>query len=368
MKYFSLAKDSVQELHLLRSKLQNILKNELKLETSKNFFLFQQEYYPINIGFFKEDFFKEITLGEFVPQKLKININWDYYFQFTCTEQSNLLRHELAHYIDFILRGDLLQAHDSHYKKLCASFGWGEEVSAAKQNVNIKNIQDDLKEKLRKRDTYNKILSLSKNNPSWEEAQAALLMAKRFLTKHGMSEFVQSENIHSINDDDYVLFELEHGKRMGQKIQTLAMLLENFHCKTIFKSRPGMFVLEIICKKQQLESIVEIYHFFNQQIDQWFHEAKKLHAKIHRKSFYNGLREGLENKFKLDKSLNYPHLSTLIKSDSEKLNNAFSLLYPRHGTIRTLSKFDTNSFAQGKLMGHRAELKNKISTGIRLLE
>lgn len=368
MKYFSIAEKSILELKNLQNKLRSILKEELKLTISKNFFFFNSEYYPINICFFKEDFYKKVTLGQFVPSSLKININWDYYFHLAPNDQTNLLRHELAHYFDYILRGDLLHAHDTHYRKLCLSFGWGEEVYLSKFEGIIECMEKKFKDKNKKINTYQKILSLSKNNPSWEEAQVSLLMAKRYLEKNQLESYDISNSHMDEKTDDYILIELASGKRINQKMQTLALLLENFHCKTIFKTRPGMFALEIVLKRHELDSICEIYHFFDKQIDRWFLEAKQYNASLHRKSFYMGIREGLESKFKSDHSINFPHLKALTIKENQKLNHAFSLLYPRHGKIKSINRLDQTSYSQGMLMGKRIELNTKISQRKNFLE
>lgn len=358
---YPISEEILNRLKHLRSDLHGILKNELKLEVKGNFFKFYNHYYPINIKFFEQGGNDKDIMGRFQRENHQISINYLYYKDLPRESQLNILRHEIAHYIDYILRGDQAWGHDTHYKDLCKSYGWTEEVylSTMKDDALI-----DIQKNIKNRKRFQKLISLSQNNASWQEAETALLMARKIMSE----KFLLEPNNTEQACFDYVAIELAIGKRMTQKYQTIALLLENFSCKTIFKTYPGHFTLEAICHKSETDAISELFTFFNEQIDQWYLECRENNSKLHRQSFYKGLRLGLEEKIQHEQRTYYPHQKALIKNEELKLQRSFALLYPRSSKVSSSSKLDSHSYHQGMLVGKRLELKNKLSQTMRFLE
>ncbi len=357
MNYYPIRHDFLKSLEDLKITYKSILKAELKLPVHKNFFQFQGNYYPIKIKFNINNIDqKRSIVGSFNPLNLTITLNYHYYQFLDSTQRLNLIRHELAHYIDYILRGDAGHDHDAHYHRLCQSYEWNQEVYQATID---KSIIEKIQHNKRLHRHSEKLIALSQNNNSWEEAQSALLKAKQLL--QGVQEKFIAQN------DDYIALELTSGKRFTQKLNTILQILELFHCQCILLTTPGHFTLEAITTLKQKEAIEELYMFLLSQIDQWFDESKKHHPQLHRSSFYQGVLRGLKEKMQLQEDLLYSHQKALIISSKQELQKHFQILYPRTGKSSQKTQHDLHSFMQGKNMGMRMELKNKLRQSSTLL-
>ena len=129
MKYYPIQEEFLKDLNNLQKVYRTLIKDELRCEVQKNFFKFQDQYFPIKIQFHINAIVKtHPIIGCFNPQNLSINLNYHYYQLLSPEQQLNLIRHELAHYIDYILRGNLGQDHDAYYHQLCLSYSWGKDV------------------------------------------------------------------------------------------------------------------------------------------------------------------------------------------------------------------------------------------------
>lgn len=168
-------------------------------------------------------------------------------------------------------------------------------------------------------------------------------------------------------DSTFIALELFHGARFTQKYQTISQLLEHFSCKCIVLTTPGRFTLEVVTQLSKKDFIQELFDFFEQQIELWFSESKQHNPHIHRNSFYKGLQKGFEQKIKNQEKQFFSHQRALILSDLQELNSHFKLLYPRTTRSSTKSKHDFKSYFQGKNIGMRLELKNKLQQVFKLL-
>lgn len=359
MNYYPINPEILRDLAQLKTDAKAIISNEMGLQLSRDFFIYQSQHYPIKVKFKINDSDNlSIVMASFNPKSLGITVNYYYYKYLDSNLRLNLLRHELAHYLDFIQRGDHVQSHDSHYRKLCCSFGWNDDVYSATID---QNVVAKIKSLHKNQEKSQKLLALALNNPSWEEAQSALLKAKSLMQQNQLS--CQEK----YRENSYIAIELIHGQRFTQKYQTLSQLLEHFQCKCIVLTTPGHFTLEVITQMSNKDYIIELFQFFDHQIDLWFEESKINNKFLHRNSFYIGLQRGFEEKIKLDENFMLAHQRALILSNHKDLQHNFKMLYPRTSKSSGKSKHDHKSFNQGKMLGLRLELKNKLQQTLKFL-
>ena len=351
MKYYPIQEEFLKDLNNLQKVYRTLIKDELRCEVQKNFFKFQDQYFPIKIQFHINAIVKtHPIIGCFNPQNLSINLNYHYYQLLSPEQQLNLIRHELAHYIDYILRGNLGQDHDAYYHQLCLSYPWGKDVYQATLQIDIIEKISSLEKNIRRSE---KLFSLARNNSSWQEAQSALLKAKEILNHH--------ENHKTFSSEDFIALELFSGNRLTQKYQTIIHILELYDCKCIVLTTPGRYTIEVITTLKQKDSIIELFHYLNEQIDLWFKESKNYNSRLHRHSFYRGLQKGLEDKIRQQTQQLFPHQKALVATSQEKLKKAFQILYPKTSKSSQQSKNDSLSFYQGRNLAMRIEMKHKLS-------
>lgn len=350
MNYYPINPEFLLDLELLKKTYKDIIANELNFRVSKNFFQYQDHHYPIKIKFNCNPIeLQRPILGTFNPQNLAITVNYHYYQFLTEVEKLNLIRHELAHYLDYIQRGEAGNTHDAHFHHLCLSYGWGKEVYNSVLDHSIFHKIQQTQRSIRQSE---KLLALAHHNSSWEEAQSALLKAKELM--HNIDQKIIDHN------EAYIAIELTSGKRLTQKYQTILQILEHFQCQCIILTTPGHFTLEAITTFSHKNDVIELFSYLEVQIDAWFNESKQFNPKLHRNSFYRGLKIGLEEKILQQERQFMAHQKALILSSKKELAKHFQLLYPKTGKAHQKSKQDLKSFFQGKNIGQRIELKNKI--------
>lgn len=359
MNYYPINPQLLSDIAQLKLDYKNIISKEVGLELSRDFFCYQKKFYPIKIKFnIQEHDQTKIVIGSFNSQNLTITINYYYYKYLNNEDKLNLLRHEIAHYLDFIQRGDYGQQHDAHFHHLCESMGWGNDVYASTINSEI---VEKIKKSHKNKERSQKLMALANNNSSWAEAQSALLKAKAMM----QSDYdIKTE---AEDEFQYIALELLSGNRFTQKYQTISQLLENFSCKCIVLTTPGNFTLEVITQAKNRHVIQDLFTYFNDQVDQWYSESKKINPKLHRTSFYQGLQKGLEQKIKQQEQQYFAYQTALINTDAANLSKYFKLLYPRTSQNSTKSKRDFWSFFQGQNMAKRIELKHKLNQTLKYL-
>lgn len=359
MNYYPINPEFLAKNSQLKTDYKNIVSNELKFKISRDFFLYQDHYYPIKIKFTLDQELSKKVIGSFNSNNLTITINYNYYQYMNPEDQLNILRHEIAHYLDYIQRGNHGADHDAHFHKLCLSYGWGSNVYQATFNSDIE-VKIHNQFKIQQRTI--KLLNLAKNNSSWEEAQSALLKAQSLIHDYNI-------NIHESDNQQtvYIAIELASGRRLTQKYQTIAQLLESFSCKCIVLTTPGHFTLEAICLHSNKDAIYELYLYLEKEIDQWYLESKKNNPKLHRTSFYQGLNKGLQEKLHQQKKQLFSFQNALMTSQEKSLLMHFKMLYPKTSQTGQKTKHDLWSYLQGQIVGKRLELKNKLNQSLKFL-
>ena len=131
----------------IKRKFRQILLNEccpLNIKVLQKRFEFRGYYYPIEVITFERD----QVLGYFDSSYFTIGIHRNLVLlgEQESETLNNIIRHEIAHYLCFILYGRQIQDHGKEYRDLCRQFKWGEEVYSAKLKVH----QDLLSKKPRK--------------------------------------------------------------------------------------------------------------------------------------------------------------------------------------------------------------------------
>ncbi|MED4572828.1 DUF2786 domain-containing protein [Brevibacillus agri] len=106
-----------------------------------------------------------------------------------------------------------------------------------------------------------KALALASNNPSEQEAQAAMLMAQRVLAEHGLS--IQDVEEHEEKQDKNVIHEhaTEYGKTIWWKKSLSATIAENFRCFSYVNKKCGASQIRFVGLDSDVSLAIEIFKF-----------------------------------------------------------------------------------------------------------
>lgn len=306
----------------LRLSALNILNCEMGLKVGRSRFTFNGLSYPIIINVFEH----KNRLGYFDPEFYEIGIHKSLIGDNTLT--LNVLRHELCHYLVNIEYGPDTADHGVEFQKMCSTFGYNTEVSAA---VYRDFNQDVEAPKLLRR--IEKLLSLGKSC-NIHESQAAIAKANALLSEHDLN--------YSPEGDTTCLKRSLNKKRHTTKLDVIARLLKAFRVETVINHGRVSVYLEIVGTRSDVAYADYLAHFFDREFERLYQRARLSNTKLSgmrsKNAFFRGLYDGYMSKL--------PNQRGLIRSTRERL----PVIYPhlRRG------KSSTQGCVHGKEAGEAA--------------
>lgn len=145
-----------------------------------------------------------------------------------------------------------------------------------------------------------KLLALSGNNPSEEEAQAAALMAQRLIAKYN----VDVNNLPGEEKITYKLLKATHSNNEGYRSYLAVVIADNFRCKPILMGP----VIHFFGREGDVDACVEVFNYLYKVSHgkglKLEREARKAGRNTHGvantywKGFIVGLKESLDKQCK----------------------------------------------------------------------
>ncbi len=298
----------------ITAEAKKILSQEMNICVKKKNFIYCHHLYPLNFTLFEHP----NHLGYFNHYLFEIGINKLYILNTDKESLLNTIRHELAHYITFIIHGPNIQDHGTEFRKICKDYGWSKSVYRAKiAKESIKSTNNDLAKKIKKLLS----LSLSKN---YFEAQLATEKANQLLLKHHIEKDLLTEE----DKYQFVVVRIFQQKQISTKLQTIAAILESFLVKPIMNHGKSTVYLEIFGKKEDVEIAKYTAHFLFHHLDKlWLMEKKNspmLKGLAAKNSFFRGLACGYKQGIK---KIQNKYSSMLIQQKNTLTQN-IHLAYP----------------------------------------
>lgn len=278
---------------------------------------------------------------------------------------ANIIRHELAHYMNFMDFGPLQHPHGSEFKTFCALKGWNEEVSKATICLECEDIASDDKESaiLRK---IQKLLALT-SSANQNEAEVAMIKSQQLLLKYNL----EPESISTEGEDKVFLKRILKQKRLNGKLSAIAKILQTFFVNTVY-SRLGEFIyLEIMGTAVNVEIAEYVANVLQVEFEKLWDRAQKL-ANLKgitaKNSFFLGIAKGYCNKIEMLKR-EYNTATTIALMVIEKqLSDAKALVYPALSSVRSQGHYCEKSSALGELMGKQLNINSALSSSSKTSE
>ncbi len=348
----------------LEKKCKAILEKEGGLKTHGQRFYYHDSSYPINIICFEHP----KKLGYFDSEFYEIGINKAFLLPQYSHQLPDLLRHELAHYLAFIIHKDPALCHNTLYRTICHSYGWGKEVYAATTELGEIPIHITDKEQ-RILNKVKKLLSLATSNNS-HEAEQATLKSNALLLKYNLEGTTYTDH-----EKEYVIKRLLSGKRNNSKLQALAKILRSFLVRTVINYGEKRVYLEAFGTKANVCIADYVAEYLERELEKLWKETQKQHPQLKgqasKNSFFRGLAEGYCQKI-TEQSQDHHHtkqqsLVVLEKQLDVKMQMAYPSLRQTSSHYRSCSQSTALGFEEGKSLNIRKPLSDTSTHRMRYL-
>ena len=320
------------------------------IEVKRSRFLFQRYFYPIHVVVFEG---KE--WGHFNASYLQIGLNKRLILEAKDSVIRDILKHELAHFLTWILYKNV-SAHGPEFRKVCADFGFPQEVAAATLDIDIANSskEGDLASE-RVLEKVKKLLSLAQSS-NVHEAELATVKANDLLLRHNLEYKTDREE--AIYLDRLLL-----RKRKDSKLSAIYSILKHFIVRPVISQGHESCCLEVSGTLTNVKLAGYVANFLNLELDHlWKETQKKFAVKGVRSknSFFLGVAEGFDQKMKQVKNQFSDQDQKSLALVEKKLDIDTQVIYGRLG--RSYSEHRTDKTA--KELGHSAGLKLTIRNAL----
>ena len=343
---------------------REIISGETDLLIRRNRIEYNHYLYPFYIVVFESD----TKIGFFDHNTYQIGINKKLIHSAKTSVIKNILRHEIAHMFSFIIHGNTEKAHGIEFKNICTQFNWGVDVYSAKINIEMANNQ--IEGELHSEKIINKtkkLLALSSSS-NHHEAEIAMIKANQLIMNHNL------HNINSIQDDNITyLKRVITGKKVCGKHKAIYEILRSFWVQPVFSHGKGIFFLEVIGSKVNVDIADYIAKFLDRELENMWTDATKKHSNLRginkKNSFMLGITSGFKNK--IDENVMTQVSTSLIKSLKYNVEKHVSMVYPK--VSHSSSKSSTCNFSKklgeesGKNLCINPAISSKSNNKINLL-
>lgn len=319
--------------------IKSILSNEFGptfgVKLGRTRFFYKGYYYPISVASFQDE--RESSkkiLGQFSEKNLKILVNFTMLKAASDFTLIDLLRHETAHYINYIHHGSSVLPHGKEFVELCQKLGWGVEVYGA--SIEEKTWDSTVADKEKK---LKKLLALSKSNNE-HEATLALKKAQDIITQYGISSKADEEEV-------YFLKILDTLKRKNAKLQAIYDILEAMNFAVIFHYTFDDLQFETYGTWEQVSHCEEVFHFLNASLDEIWRAQTNLSGIQAKTSFFIGFSQAVTRNLEIEqREFSKEQRQNLVKYQ-EALTKAKEMIYPRLKSSHSQQNIDLTAFRKG---------------------
>ena len=339
----------------VREDVREIINLEMHLKMERSRVLYNGIFYPLNIVVFEDN----SRLGYFDSRTFELGLSKKLMYQAHDKVLLNVIRHELAHFVAFIIHGPRVM-HGEEFKAICRSYGWDDEVERAYGNVVLENekIEGDLHtQKLLER--LKKLLALtSSDNP--HERELATLKANQLLLDHNL-DLTRHERL----DDEtiYVARVLEASRKQTKHV-VIYEILKTFFVSPVFNHGTGIFYLEVIGDRTSVELAEYVAKFLDHELEVMWIETKKKNPDFKniaaKNSFLRGVSKGYVEKIESQKkkSAQSFELALIEKNLQKQLKTVYSRI--GHSSMSSGSHH-SGANAAGVESGRNLSIKPGIS-------
>ena len=349
----------------VRENVREIVNLEMNLKMERSRVFYKNVFYPLNIVVFEDN----SRLGYFDSRTYELGLSKKLMYEAHDKVLKNVIRHELAHFIAYIIHGPRVM-HGEEFKKICQSYGWDDEVEKAYANISAENekLEGDLQtERLLGR--LKKLLALaSSDNP--HERELATLKANHLLLEHNLG---MTKNKTSLDDEIVYAARVLEATRKQSKHIAIYEILKTFFVSPVFNHGRGIFYLEVIGDKTSVELAEYVANFLNHELETLWKIAKKENPHFKnisaKNSFFRGISQGYIERIESqkEKSATSHDLVVIEKNLARQLHSVYSRI--GHSALSTGSHHQ-EAGAAGVETGKKLSIKpaiNSNASSIKLL-
>lgn len=272
--------------------LREILR-EIGVTVRRSRFEMNRYLYPIHVVVFEGPEF-----GHFNAPYLQIGLNRKLIYSAKDSVIRDILRHELAHYITYILHGSV-QAHGSEFNNICSKYGFPANVAEATLNLDLSNQSkegDLASEKVIEK--VKKLLQLAESS-NVHEAELATCKANQLLLRHN----IDTLSIEAQKNQDSPLYmdRLVYQTRKDGKLLAIYEILRHFIVRPVFSYGKNSCCLEVSGTLTNVRLARYVFEFLNRELDFMWEQARvehKLSGLRAKNSFFAGVAQGFDQKMK----------------------------------------------------------------------
>lgn len=332
-----------------------ILSTELNLKVTSDRFLNSEQNcsFPIHIVIYNN----KNMLGYFDPNFYEMGFH-EKLMYVNKNHLSNVVRHEIAHYINFIKNGYLIAPHGIEFRSFCKEMGWGEEVYSATLDMNedIQGVEIEDSDIFRK---IQKLMALSASSNKYE-AELAMIKSQQLLLKHN----IDSRYL-GLEEEKMVLKRIMKQSKQNAKMQTIGIILGSFFVNVVFNRGQDGTYLEVLGTEINVQIAEYIAASLEVKLDNLWMQAKKeylLKGSLAKNSFFLGVAKGYKNKIQdLKKSYSTHEINALVVIE-KKLSKARDMAYKRLSSNRNQSRYSREAGLLGELAGKQLDINPGVGS------
>jgi hypothetical protein len=340
----------VHFIHTIKSQIKLILKTEIGLFVHGERFYDKEKKasYPIKVVIYDD----QTNLGYFNPNFYELGFH-ESVMQASKEVLTNLIRHELGHYLTYILYGSQVQSHGPEYRDVCKSFGWGKEIYEATTSLDVAAKDTILSENNMAR-KIKKLLALSSSSNK-HEAELAMLKSRELLLTHHIDNALFEEP-----EEKMFLSRVMEEKKRNAKMVAISQILETFFVSSVFHKGADSTYLEIMGTKLHIEIATYAARFLEHELESLWEESRKktpLKGSLAKNSFFLGIAKGYCQKID---SLKNHHSSAILVIENS-LREAKKMAYGKLSHIRKGHKYCQKSDLLGKQAGSNLTIHKGVT-------
>jgi len=316
------SKKIIRFIEEIKKTVKEILKEDVCLKVFGNRFYDRQEKasYPILVVVYNN----KSMLGYFDPYFYEMGFN-ELLMHTSKDKLKDIIRHEIAHYMTYIMHGHNVQTHGAEFKAYCQKLGWGSDVYLATTCLdNGANVKFEEENSILRKVQKLMALSASQNQ---HESEQAMIKSQQLLLKHHLdAKFIDSKD-----DEKIFLKRILQQKKEDSKMRSIAIILQTFFVTTVFSRNQDSIYLEIVGDAVNVDIAEYVAGFLNFELDGLWNHAKKEHAfkgLVAKNSFFLGLAKGYCDKIQLLKKEYNKDFCNALMIIEKKLDEAKEMVYP----------------------------------------
>ncbi len=351
---FVYSKKIIRFTHKIQEIVGRVISKEIGLKIHGNRFYDRKGRcsYPIRVMIYNQ----KRELGYFDPSFYELGFH-ECLIHASEEKLTQLIRHELAHYMTFINHGEHVASHGIEFQKFCLQMGWKEAVSRATFCLEIEDHPLDLAESqiFRK---IKKLMALASSSSPYE-AEQAMLKAQDLMFKHN----IESNALDGLDEEKFVLKRVIKQKKEDAKMSAISRILTTFFVMPVVHRGTDATYLEILGTSDNVEIAEYVAGFLLSELDKLWKQAQKqsgLKGAVAKNSFFRGISLGYCEKVESLKKSYYPEMNRSLLCIEKKLIEAKEMAYPRLITSTSRRRHCSKSASLGESLGRNMNIRSAI--------